>query len=95
MKTTDLILKRASISRSSGEWNGVRSTIRDLRHDGRLFFAVMEYELDGRRWTHPFTERLLDDDELAAELAAAGLFLHRWLDAERRWLAAAPTGTDS
>jgi hypothetical protein len=41
-------------------------------------------------WTQTFTAMRLDDAELAAALAAAGLRLDRYLTEDRSWLRAIP-----
>jgi hypothetical protein len=47
--------------------------------------------VDGDRvWTQTFTVRRLDDAELAAVLADAGLRLDRYLTDDRAWLRAVP-----
>lgn len=77
-----------SVAESTIEQFGMRFTIRDIRHDGELFSATMVYEAGDRRWTHAFTAHVLDDEAIVAALDGAGLVPRRWLDAERRWLAA-------
>ncbi|MHB8575740.1 MAG: class I SAM-dependent methyltransferase [Dehalococcoidia bacterium] len=79
-----------SVLETSGEWNGVRSTLRDISHDGPFFSAVMDYAIGPLQWTQSFTARILSDEEMVAALRGAGLALRRWLDADRKWLAAAP-----
>jgi SAM-dependent methyltransferase len=74
----------------SREAGGVRIALRDFEADGARFSAVMEYEAGGKRWTQPFTARLLSDDATEAALARAGLRRTRWLDERRSWLEAAP-----
>lgn len=53
-----------------------------------LVTATVEYRVGDRRWTQSFTARGLDDDELAAALAPAGLHLDRWLTDDGKWVAA-------
>ena len=49
--------------------------------------------MDGNQvWTQTFTARRLDDAELAAVLADAGLRLDRYLTDDRSWLRAVPEG---
>jgi hypothetical protein len=48
---------------------------------------------DGRHG--PFTSRILDDDQLDAQLAAAGLVRERWIDERRAWLVAMPSRRDA
>jgi hypothetical protein len=57
-----------------------------------LISATVEY-VDGEQvWTQTFTARRLDDTELAAVLADAGLRLDRYLTDDRTWLRAVPEG---
>ena len=73
--------------------------MRDVRRDPPFVSAVSVY--DDRRPVvrQPFTARVLSEEELAAELAAAGLFVRgrlspTWLDAgpvaPRTWSVAQP-----
>jgi SAM-dependent methyltransferase len=78
------------------EWSPGRETrlgdvvvrLAEAERDGDLVRAVMEYEVEGRRWRQPFTARILDEEALRAELATAGLRFDRWLARERGWLVA-------
>jgi hypothetical protein len=70
---------------------GVIFRLIDPRRAGERLSATVEYEVDGRTWRHgPFTSRILDDDELDAQLAGSGLVRERWIDEQRTWLAARP-----
>ncbi|HEU5470956.1 MAG TPA: class I SAM-dependent methyltransferase [Actinophytocola sp.] len=53
-----------------------------------LLEATMEYEHDGRRWTHSYVHRRMDDDDIAAALAGAGLRLDSFLTEDRAWILA-------
>ncbi|SEH03365.1 Methyltransferase domain-containing protein [Nonomuraea solani] len=56
-----------------------------------VFHATMRYTYGGDRvWTQSFSSRRLTDDDLAADLAAEGLRLERFLTEDRTWLLAAP-----
>lgn len=78
---------------TNAERDGIRISVLDPRRDGRTLTATAEYEVDGQVWRHgPSTATILDEDELADDLAAAGLRVDRWLDERRTWLAAAPIG---
>jgi hypothetical protein len=70
------------------ERGGVSVTLREVRLEDRLLSAVAEYRIGEGVWHQPFTSRLLDDEELAYELAAAGLRLGRILDERRTWVVA-------
>ena len=53
----------------------------------------MEYVVDGERLVHSFESRLLDDDELDADLRSVGLRRARELDDRGSWIEAVPTGS--
>ena len=65
--------------------------VSDISRQGHLLYQTIEYDagtpgnwrirLDGRY--------VVSDDEMLADLAAAGLRLLRWIDERHRWLAAA------
>jgi SAM-dependent methyltransferase len=63
----------------------------DIRRRGKLLYQKIEYDAGARgRWLVDLEgARILSDDEILADLAAAGLRLLRWVDDQRRWLAAA------
>ena len=76
---------------TDSEVSGLRIRVLDPRREGERLHATVEYELEGRQWTHgPFSSRILTDDELVARLSVGGLHLDRWLDERRTWLAATP-----
>ncbi|MEW9550907.1 class I SAM-dependent methyltransferase [Nonomuraea sp. NPDC050783] len=63
-----------------------------------IFEATMRYTYGGdsggtKVWTQSFSSRRLTDDELAAELAAVGLRLERFLTEDRTWAEARPLTT--
>jgi caffeoyl-CoA O-methyltransferase len=68
----------------------VAITVTEARVDGPLVDAVVEYAVDGRSWRQTFTARMLDEAELVASLADAGLELVRWLDVPNSWCEARP-----
>ena len=57
-----------------------------------LVSATVEYVAGDQRWTQTFTSMRLDDSELAAALAAAGLRLDRYLTENHSWFRAVPRG---
>jgi len=62
----------------------------DIRRRGKLLYQTIECDAGARgRWLVQLDgARILTDDEMLADLAAAGLRLVRWIDERRRWLAA-------
>ena len=73
-----------------GKLGEVEIELEDVEIGERVVAATVRYEAAGRVWRHPFRARLLDDDELAGELASAGLELVRTLDDSGAWLVARP-----
>lgn len=63
----------------------------DIHRQGKLLYQKIEYDagLRGRWMVDLQGARILNDDEMLADLAAAGLRLLRWIDERHRWLAAA------
>ena len=75
--------------RTSG---GVTFRLRDLRRPGTgLLAATAEYQVGERVWRHAFTARRLDDGELAAALAEAGLAVDAYLTGDGSWVRAVPS----
>jgi SAM-dependent methyltransferase len=72
----------------SNERGGVTFALEDVRLEGRVVAATVRYDADGKTWRHPFIARLLDDDELDAELRVVGLRLTRALGERRTWIEA-------
>jgi SAM-dependent methyltransferase len=63
----------------------------DIHREGKLLYQTIEYDAGSRgRWLVRIDgTRILSDDEMLADMAAAGLRLLRWIDERHRWLAAA------
>jgi SAM-dependent methyltransferase len=71
--------------------DGVVMRMRDVsRPAPNLVSATVEYVAGDRHWTQTFTTTRLDEAELAAALADAGLRLDRYLTEDRSWLRAVP-----
>jgi SAM-dependent methyltransferase len=70
---------------------GVTIRAFDIRREGKLLYQSIEYDAGARgRWMVELQgARILTDDEMLADLTAAGLRLLRWIDEQHRWLAAA------
>jgi SAM-dependent methyltransferase len=70
---------------------GITFRLRDLERPGPgLLWATAEYQVGDRLWTQSFTARRLDDDELAAALADAGLTVGAYLTGDGSWVRAVP-----
>jgi SAM-dependent methyltransferase len=70
---------------------GVTFRLRDLSRPGPgLLAATVEYQVGERVWTQWFTARRLDDGELAAALAEAGLAVDAYLTGDGSWVRAVP-----
>lgn len=73
--------------------DGITFRMRDVsRPAPHLVSATMEYVDGDQVWTQTFTARRLDDSELVAVLADAGLRLDRYLTNDRSWLRVVPEG---
>jgi len=73
--------------------DGIIFRMRDVsRPAPNLVSATVEYVDGDQVWTQTFTARRLDDTDLAAVLAHAGLRLDRYLIDDRAWLRAVPRG---
>jgi SAM-dependent methyltransferase len=78
---------------SESERDGIVFRMRDIsRPAPDLVSATVEYADGDRVWTQTFTARRLDDDGLAAVLAAAGLRLDRFLTKDKTWFRAVVAG---
>ena len=71
--------------------DGISYRLRDVsRPAPNLLTATVEYVAGGSCWTQTFTTTRLDDAELAAALAAAGMRLDRYLTEDHSWFRAVP-----
>jgi hypothetical protein len=69
---------------------GIRRIIRSARWDAPRLRIEVEYQVNGSTWTHAWTNYQISDEELAANLAAAGLSLGDWLTSDHAWFTAHP-----
>lgn len=69
---------------------GIRRTIRTARFEPPRMFAEIEYQVGDRVWTHAWTSYQIGEQELAGDLAAAGLAFGEWLTDDRAWFTALP-----
>jgi SAM-dependent methyltransferase len=74
------------------QFAGITIRVSDVRREGPLLFQSVEYDAGERGvWRIRLDGRyVLSDDEMLADLAAAGLRLRHWVDERRRWLVAIP-----
>jgi SAM-dependent methyltransferase len=75
---------------SQAEVEGIRRVVRSVRRTERYADVVVEYRVGDRTWTHAFRPHQISEQELAADLAAAGLEFGRWLTGDRAWFTAVP-----
>jgi hypothetical protein len=69
---------------------GIRRSIRSVRWEPPRLNIEIEYQVGGDVWTHAWTSYQIGDEELAGDLAAAGLRLGDWLTDDRAWFTARP-----
>jgi hypothetical protein len=69
---------------------GIRRIIRSARWQPPRLDIEIEYQAAVDVWTHAWTSYQIGDEELSADLAAAGLRLGDWLTDDRAWFTARP-----
>jgi SAM-dependent methyltransferase len=69
---------------------GIRRIIRSARWEPPRMHVEVEYQAGGNVWTHAWTTHQISDEELAADLAAAGLRFGAWLAGDHAWFTARP-----
>ncbi len=65
----------------------VAVTVERAEVSGRRIDATVAYAIGGRTWRQAFVAEMLDEDDVRAELARAGLRFDRWLDRSKGWFA--------
>ena len=71
---------------------GVTYRLHEVRRPSPgLLAATVEYQVEDRAWAQRFTARRLDDTELAAALAEAGLAVDAYLTGDGSWVRAVPS----
>jgi len=78
---------------SEAEVDGIRRVTRSAHREGLRIDVMVEYHVGDRMWTHAFSRYEIGEDELAADLASAGLQFDRWLTDDHSWFAARPFST--
>jgi len=69
---------------------GIRRIIRSARWQPPRLSIQVEYQARGSVWTHAWTSYRIGEQELAGDLADAGLRLGDWLTDDRAWFTARP-----
>jgi SAM-dependent methyltransferase len=64
--------------------------IRSAEPAGDQLRVLVEYQVGDRVWTHAFSPYRIRNEELHADLAAAGLAFGEWLTDSRAWFTARP-----
>ena len=67
---------------------GIRRIIRLARWEPPRLRAEIEYQVGDNVWTHAWTSYQLTDQQIASDLAAAGLRLGDWLTDDHAWFTA-------
>jgi SAM-dependent methyltransferase len=70
------------------EAGGIRILLRSPRWEPPRFSATVEYQVGDRVWTHSFTSYQVSEQELASDLASAGLVFGEWLTGNQVWFTA-------
>jgi len=73
------------------EADGIRRVIRSAHREGARRQMEVAYHVGDRTWTHEWCSYLIGDEQLTAELGAAGLRMDRWLTDDHAWFTARPT----
>jgi SAM-dependent methyltransferase len=69
---------------------GIRRVIRAARWEPPRMHVEIEYQVGGRVWTHAWTSYQISAEELASDLAAAGLRFGDWLTEDHAWFTGRP-----
>lgn len=73
---------------SEREHDGVRLVVRSVRREEPRLDVVVEYHVGDKTWRHEFGCYRIGEEELAADLASAGLRFDRWLTDDHAWFTA-------
>ncbi|MGH3280832.1 MAG: hypothetical protein ACRDNW_17075 [Trebonia sp.] len=69
---------------------GIRRIIRSAHWAPPCMHVKVEYQVGERAWTHAWSSYRIGDEELAGDLATAGLRFGRWLTGDHAWFTACP-----
>jgi SAM-dependent methyltransferase len=84
-----------TVAPSQAERDGIRRVIRSVRREGSGVEVVVAYHVGDRVWTHAWTSYRIGEEELAADLASAGLRFGQWLTDDHVWFTAHATAGSS
>jgi SAM-dependent methyltransferase len=87
----DWFAKLPDADRVRDDPGGIRRTIRTARWEPPRMHVEVEYQVGGNVWTHAWASYQLSDEELARDLAAAGLRFDAWLTDDHAWFTARPS----
>ena len=76
--------------RTRDDPGGIRRIIRSARWEPPRLRIEVEYRVGGDVWTHAWSSYQIGEEELAGDLASAGLRLGDWLTDDRAWFTARP-----
>jgi SAM-dependent methyltransferase len=77
-----------TVTPSEWEHDGIRLVVSSVRQDEPRLDVVVEYHVGERTWTHAFDCYRIGEEELAADLASAGLRFDQWLTDDHAWFTA-------
>ncbi|HEY6276353.1 MAG TPA: class I SAM-dependent methyltransferase [Streptosporangiaceae bacterium] len=80
----------ATVAPGELETGGIRRVITSARREGPRMHVSVEYHVDERVWTHAWGSYEIGEQELVADLDAAGLRFGRWLTGDHAWFTAHP-----
>jgi SAM-dependent methyltransferase len=83
------------VAPSEVEHDGIRRVVRSVRRNGPRVDVVVEYHVGDRTWMHGWDSYRISQEELAADLASAGLRFRRWLTEDHAWFTAGPVAVPS
>jgi SAM-dependent methyltransferase len=69
---------------------GIRYIVRSAHWEPPRMRCEIEYRVGGNSWTHAWTSYQIGDQELAGDLASAGLRFGEWLTGDHAWFTARP-----
>jgi SAM-dependent methyltransferase len=77
-----------TVAASEVEHDGIRRVVQSVRRDGPRVDVVVAYHVGDRMWTHAWDSYRISQEQLAGDLASAGLRFDRWLTDDHAWFTA-------